>query len=157
MTAPRLVYAAADQYKEDTRGRSGSVIFRGLSLISRRTAVPTAAIGFSSALAVVALIFFGTFGRLVNYIIVPLQLTNILMVASIFRLRRRPIETKDGYRTPGYPWVPLVFIIAMSFLVASAIYYNPLDTLIGVAMTAAGIPVYLWITKGQMNGPGEER
>lgn len=28
MTAPRLVYAAAAQYKEDTRGRSGSFIFR---------------------------------------------------------------------------------------------------------------------------------
>jgi APA family basic amino acid/polyamine antiporter len=107
-------------------------------------------------LAVVALVFFGTFGRLVNYIIVPLQLTNILMVASVFRLRRRSTETKSGYRTPGYPWVPLIFVVAMSFLVVSAIYYNPLDTLIGVAMTAAGIPVYLWIAKGRRNGTGED-
>jgi APA family basic amino acid/polyamine antiporter len=157
MTAPRLVYAGAAQYGQDTRGRRGNTIFQGLSFVSRRTSVPTAAIGFSAALAMVALIFFGTFGRLVNYIIVPLQLTNILMVASIFRLRRRSDEATNGYRTPGYPWVPLIFIVAMSFLVVSAIYYNPLDTLIGVAITAAGIPVYLWIAKGRMNRTEEDR
>jgi amino acid transporter len=155
MTAPRLVYAGAAQYEDDTRDRRGNIVFQSLSFVSRRTSVPTAAIGFSAALAVMALVFFGTFGRLVNYILVPLQLTNILMVASIFRLRRRSGDETAGYRTPGYPWVPLIFVIAMSFLVVSAIYYNPVDTLIGVAMTAAGIPVYLWISKGRNTDTGE--
>ena len=27
----------------------------------------------------------------------------------------------------------------------SAIVYNPVETLIGMAMTATGVPVYLWI------------
>jgi hypothetical protein len=50
-----------------------------------------------------------------------------------------------GYRTPGYPLVPATYILVLSLFLASAIAYNPLDTLIGVAMTATGVPVYLWI------------
>lgn len=145
MTAPRLVYAGARQYDGETRGRRGNVFFRALSLVSPRTAVPSWSILFCTTLAGMAILFFGTFGRLVNYIVVPLQLTNILMVASVFRLRRRAREAKSQYLTPGYPVVPWVFIVVMGLFLVSAIYYNPLDTLIGIAMTAAGAPVYLWI------------
>jgi APA family basic amino acid/polyamine antiporter len=147
MTAPRLIYAAASQYEQDTQGRSGHIFLRSLSSVSPRTAVPSAAIVFCAGLAVVALLFFGTFSRLVNYIVVPLQLTNILLVAAVFRLRRRAREMDVPFLTPGYPVVPLVFIIVMTLLLLSALYYNPVDTLIGTAMTAAGIPVYFWIRK----------
>jgi len=147
MTAPRLVYAGAARYEEQTRGRRGSVFFRVLSHVTPRAAVPSWSILFCAGLACVALVFFGTFGRLVNYIVVPLQLTNILMVASVFRLRRRSAESEKQFLTPGYPVVPLVFIVVMTLFLVSAMYYNPLDTLIGIGMTAAGVPVYLWINK----------
>jgi hypothetical protein len=65
---------------------------------------------------------------------------NILLVASVFRLRRR-------LGTPRLPRSRLsagarrhVFVLAL-FLVA-AIAYNPRDTLIGMAMTATALPVY---------------
>ncbi len=93
------------------------------------------------------LVFFGTFARLVTYIVVPLQLTNILMVASVFPLRRRSGNDETAYLTPGFPVVPLVFIVVMVVFLVSAIIYDPLDTLIGVGMTASGVPVYLWINK----------
>ncbi|MFQ5791530.1 MAG: APC family permease, partial [Acidobacteriota bacterium] len=149
MTAPRLIYAAGSQYDEPTRGRRGNVVFRGLSLVSSRTAVPAGSILFCAGLSSVAILFFGTFGRLVSFIVVPLQLTNILMVASVFPLRRRSPGTKTEYLTPGYPWVPAIFIVVMALLLTSAIFYNPVDTLMGVALTAAGVPVYLWITKAK--------
>jgi len=34
----------------------------------------------------------------------------------------------------------------------SALYYRPGDTLIGVALTALGIPFYLWLNKGKGSG-----
>ena len=38
----------------------------------------------------------------------------------------------------------------LALLLVSAIAYNPLDTLIGAAMTATGLPVYVWIrTQGR--------
>jgi APA family basic amino acid/polyamine antiporter len=70
---------------------------------------------------------------------------NILMVASVFRLRRRLGDAASGFRTPGYPLVPAVYIVALSLLLVSAIAYNPFDTMIGMVMTATGVPVFLWI------------
>lgn len=154
MTAPRLVYAGATEYDGDTRGRQGNVIFRVLSHVSPRSAVPSWAIIFSTGLACVAILFFGTFGRIVTFIVVPLQVTNILMVASVFRLRRRSIAEKAEYLTPGYPVVPLIFIVVMTLFLVTAMIFNPMDTLIGVAMTAAGAPVYFWIKK-KTSPPGQ--
>ena len=77
---------------------------------------------------------------------------NILMVASVFRLRKRAEGSSDGklhYRTPGYPFVPLLFILAMTLLLLNAIAFNPRETLMGIALTAIGVPVYIWIRKGE--------
>jgi APA family basic amino acid/polyamine antiporter len=147
MTAPRLVYAACAEYDGITRGRPGNVFFRTLAFVSRRTAVPSSAILFCSLLSAVAILFFGTFERLVSFIVVPLQLTNVLMVASVFRLRKRTRETPGAYLTPGYPVVPLVFVSVMSLLMVNAIVFNPRDTFIGIALTAAAAPVYLWLRR----------
>jgi APA family basic amino acid/polyamine antiporter len=147
MTAPRLVYAACAEYEAITRGRSGNAFFRTLAFVSKRTAVPSAAIAFCSVLSAVAILFFGTFERLVSFIVVPLQLTNVLMVASVFRLRKRARASQGAYLTPGYPLVPLVFVLVMSLLMLNAIVFNPRDTFIGIALTAAAAPVYLWLRR----------
>jgi APA family basic amino acid/polyamine antiporter len=145
MTLPRLYYAAAAQYRDETAGRAPSRLFRALAWVPGRSAVPAGCILFTLALSVMALCFFGTFRRIVTYFVVPVHVVNILMVASVFRLRRRLGDVASGFRTPGYPLVPAVYIVALSLLLASAIAYNPLDTVIGMAMTATGVPVYLWI------------
>jgi APA family basic amino acid/polyamine antiporter len=148
MTIPRLVYAASAEYEVSTRGRRGHRFFGGLAYVSPRTNAPAAAILFCAVLATVAILFFGTFERLVAFIVVPLQFTNILMVAAVFRLRKRALASPDPYLTPGYPFVPLIFIVVMSLLLVNAIVFNPRDTLIGVAITALAVPVYLWIRRG---------
>jgi APA family basic amino acid/polyamine antiporter len=63
------------------------------------------------------------------------------MVASIFRLRPR-YEAHGAWKLPFYPWPPLVFIFVMSLFLLAALAFNPLDSLIGVALTLVGIPVY---------------
>jgi APA family basic amino acid/polyamine antiporter len=149
MTAPRLVYAPSAEYEALTRGRAGNAFFRTLAYVSKKTAVPSASILFCAFLSSVAILFFGTFERLVSFIVVPLQATNILMVAAVFRLRKRARENPGQYLTPGYPVVPLVFIAVMTLLLVNAIYFNPVDTLIGVGLTATGAPVYLWVHRGR--------
>ena len=99
-------------------------------------------------MSIAALCFFGTFRRIVTYFVVPVHVVNILMVASVFRLRRRLGTISGSYRTPGYPLVPAVYILVLALLLVSAIAYNPLDTLIGIAMTATGLPFYWWIRAG---------
>jgi APA family basic amino acid/polyamine antiporter len=154
MTAPRLVYAPSAEYDALTRGRTGNAFFRTLAYVSKKTAVPAASILFCALLSSIAILFFGTFERLVSFIVVPLQLTNILMVAAVFRLRRRARENPGQYLTPGYPVVPLVFITVMTLLLVNAVVFNPIDTLIGVALTATGAPVYLWVRRGAPSRAG---
>ncbi len=146
MTLPRLYFAGASEYAEPTAGRSLNLFFRALSWVSARS-VPAGSVLFSAALAVTALFFFGTFRRIVTYFVVPVHVVNILMVASVFRLRRRSAASQASFFTPGYPWVPAVYILVLFLFLLSAIVYNPLETLMGVAMTATGVPAYLAIHK----------
>jgi amino acid transporter len=149
MTAPRLVYAVGSEYEAVTRGRGPHAFFEALAWVWPRTAVPAGAIVFCSVLAALAILFFGTFERLVAFIVVPLQFMNILMVASVFRLRKRA-GASSAFLTPGYPAVPLVFIFVMSLLLLNAVAFNPRDTLMGIALTALGVPVYFWVRGGEL-------
>lgn len=146
MTLPRLYYAGAAEYEAPTAGRPVNLFFRTLSRVSSK-GVPAGSVLFSAATAVTALVFFGTFRRIVTYFVVPVHVVNILMVASVFRLRPRSAAAQAVYLAPGYPWLPAVYILVLCLFLLSAIVYNPLDTLIGVAMTATGLPVYLAIRR----------
>lgn len=146
MTLPRLYYAAAAQYEQETTGRWCHPFFRALSWVSPRS-VPAGSVVFSAALSITALFFFGAFRRIVTYFMVPLHLVNILLVASVFRLRRRSLADPSAYLTPGYPWVPVVYVLVLVLFLVSAIVYNPRDTLIGIAMTLTAVPVYSGISR----------
>jgi len=146
LTLPRLYFAAAAQYARPTAGHRSSPFFRALSRVSTK-GVPAGSVLFCAALSIAALFLFGTFRRLVTFFVVPVHVVNILMVASVFRLRRRAPPTDGRFFTPGYPVVPVVYILVLLLFLVSAVVYNPLDTLIGVAMTSTGIPVYLWINR----------
>jgi basic amino acid/polyamine antiporter, APA family len=139
MTQPRLYFAAAEMYREK------SPFFKILAGISR-TGVPAASIIFTAAVSILALTFFGSFSRIVNFFVVPMQFINILMVASIFKLRK---NSDTGYRTPFYPFVPLLFIVVMAGFIISALIYHPLDALIGLGLTATGIPFYFRVQRNE--------
>jgi hypothetical protein len=49
---------------------------------------------------------------------------------------------EGAYHAPGYPAVPLVFIVVMTALMVNATVYNPRDTLVGVVLTVLAVPVY---------------
>jgi APA family basic amino acid/polyamine antiporter len=145
MTLPRLYYAAAEQYRDQAAGGPLRRFFRALAWVPTRSAVPAGSVIFTAALSIAALCFFSTFRRIVTYFVVPLHVVNILLVASVFRLRRRLGHPPGAYRTPGYPLVPAAYVLVLGLFLVSAIAFNPLETLIGVVMTATGVPVYLWI------------
>ena len=146
MTLPRIYYAAAAEYV----GRAGGTVlgppFRAVAWVSPRSSVPAGAILTGGALAIVALFSFGSFSRIVTFFVVPFQFMNILMVSSIYRLRPR-LGRGGAFSLPGYPVVPAVFIVVMSGFLLAALVYNPIDSLIGTALTLAGIPVYRMLTR----------
>ncbi|MBI2928404.1 MAG: amino acid permease [Verrucomicrobia bacterium] len=144
MTLPRLYYAMAAEYSGPGFGPP-RFFFRALGRVSPGSAVPSGAILFTGAASIAALAFFGSFSKLANFLVVPTQLGNILMVAAVFRLRRR--LAPSGYRTPGYPITPLVYIVVMLGFLVSALVYRPVETLIGLSLSATGVPVYFWLRR----------
>jgi APA family basic amino acid/polyamine antiporter len=141
MTLPRLFYAAASEYVGRAAGTRLAPFFRGLAHLSEARSVPSGAIMFAAGISIAALLFFGSFSRIVTFFVVPFQLMNMLMVSSIFRLRPR-LSTPASFRLPGYPVVPGVFIFVMGLFLLTAVYFNPLDSVIGIGLTLAGAPVY---------------
>lgn len=148
MTLPRLFYAAASEYVDRARGSWLEPAFRTISHLSVKNSVPSGAILFAAAISVIALMFFGSFSRIVTFFVVPFQFMNILMVASIFRLRPR-LSQAGTFRLPCYPVIPGIFIFVMTLFLVAALIYNPLDSMIGIALTLAGAPVYRVLTRSR--------
>ena len=147
MTQPRLFYALAAQHAGGAHGLLGR-FFAMLARVSPRTSVPTGAILFTAAASLTALTFFGSFSRLVNFSTVPLQVAVIFMVGAVFRLRKRYPDA-SGYRTPGYPLTPIVFMVVMAGFVVSATVFRPVEPLIGFAIGATGGIAYWSVRKAR--------
>ncbi len=145
MTFPRLLFAAGTQYRQEGAGGALNGLFRLLSSVSPRTQVPAGAIWVSCLTAIVALLFFQSFSRIVNFFVVPNHLFNILLVAAVFRFVRR--GDGEQYKSFGYPVVPIIYIVTIAGFLITALVYRPGDTLIGVALTVTGIPAYLWLER----------
>ena len=152
MTLPRLYYAAASEYVARATGPWLGPAFRTIAYMSPARSVPSGAIVFAAGVSIAALMFFGSFSRIVTFFVVPFQFMNILMVSSIFRLRKR-LSSPGTFQLPGYPIVPAIFILVMSLFLIAALVYNPLDSIIGVALTLAGAPVYRVLTRARPEAP----
>jgi APA family basic amino acid/polyamine antiporter len=86
----------------------------------------------------------GAYQTLFTRVIYTEWLFFALMAAGVFALRRRP-GYQPGYRTPGYPAVPAVFIAASLAIVANQVYRQPVEAATGLGLVAIGAPIYyLW-------------
>jgi APA family basic amino acid/polyamine antiporter len=86
----------------------------------------------------------GTYSDLLTMTAFTSLLFNVLTVAGLFVLRRRRPDLRRPYRVWGYPVVPLLFVaVALFFLVYMPVA-DPRNTGLGLLLTAAGVPAYLY-------------
>ena len=130
LTAPRVYYAMA---------RDG-LFFRSVGWISPRTGAPVVAIVVQGALAAI-IVFIGRYEQILNYVVSIDFIFFGLTAASIFIFRRRGGETPT-YRVPGHPLTTGLFVLACAAIVASTLAAFPANSLIGIGILLAGIPVY---------------
>jgi basic amino acid/polyamine antiporter, APA family len=137
LTLPRVFYAMAKD----------RLFFGKLAEVHPHFRTPVLAIVAGSLWAII-LTLTGTFQQLFTYVVFGGWIFYALAAASIFHLRTRPIETKSGYRVPGYPYTPIVFILAAAALVINTIIRQPLESIAGLIIIATGIPAYFfWYRK----------
>ena len=106
-----------------------------------RFRTPAAAIVAQSGWAGL-LVLSGTFRQLVDYTAFAVVLFAGVAVAALFVLRFREPAAPRPFRAWGYPLAPLVFVVTSAALVVNAIRINPAPSLAGMALIAAGVPVY---------------
>ncbi len=144
MAAPRVYYAMA-------RDR---VFPAAMAAVHPRFGTPYRAILLQAVLAVF-LVLFATFSQIVAYFIFVTVLFVALTVAAVFILRRKHAP-EGGYRTPGYPVTPLVFLGLVAVLLFLLASQNPAQAGLGVAVVALGWPVYSIGFRGQETGDGSQ-
>lgn len=130
MVAPRVYYAMA---------RDG-LFFQGLAQVHPRFGTPARAILLQAVLASV-LVTLGTFDQVVAYLIFMTVLFVALTVAAVFVLRHRP-AAPGTYRTPGYPFTPVIFLVLVAVLLYLLASNNPREAALGAGVVALGWPVY---------------
>jgi len=100
----------------------------------------------------------GKFSELIGGVIFVGWIFYGLSAAAIFPLRRALNGNTIPYRVPGYPWTPLLFVLAAAAIVGNAIFRATIDpmafrhVLAALALVGAGIPAYffwLWQKKTQ--------
>jgi APA family basic amino acid/polyamine antiporter len=95
----------------------------------------------------------GTYEELYTYVIFALLFFHVATAGAVIILRRRRPTAERPYRVFGYPWVPVLFILASILLLGNTLMEKPVESMIGLAILAAGIPAYLWWRRHPTN-PG---
>jgi APA family basic amino acid/polyamine antiporter len=114
---------------------------------------PSVAIVIQTAWAVV-LVLTGTYAQLVDYVVSADWIFFGMAGASLFVFRRKlPLARRapEAFVTPGYPWIPGLFVGVSVLIVGSVLWTNPLRSLLGFALLAAGVPAYFFWSRRSRN------
>lgn len=90
----------------------------------------------------------GTYEQLFTYVIFASSLLHTIGAVGLFRLRRLRPDQPRPYRVWGYPFVPIVFILASGAFVLNTLLERPVESFTGLAFLALGLPVYWYSTRG---------
>jgi len=119
------------------------VFFRSLGTVHPRFHTPGRSLWAQSLWAVV-LTLSGTYEQIYTYVIFGGLLFHVGTAGAVIVLRRRLPDLERPYKVFGYPWIPLLFILASILLLANTLVEKPVESLIGLVFIAAGVPAYLW-------------
>jgi len=117
------------------------IFFRVAASIHPRFRTPGGALVFQGVLAS-PMALSGTFEDLTSLFIFAGWIFYGLATLALFRLRRIERELVRPYRTWGYPWVPVLFVIGALALTVSLWLQRPLRSSIGLMVILLGLVFY---------------
>ena len=137
LSAPRVYYAMA----------ADGLFFKSIAKISPRFQAPTNAILLQGTLASLFALS-NTYNELVDYAVFADWIFFALAGLALIVFRKKLPDAPRPYKTPLYPLIPILFIVAgLGIVINSFIAYTK-NALIGAAIIAVGVPVYfLWKVK----------
>jgi APA family basic amino acid/polyamine antiporter len=148
LTGPRVYYAMAKQ----------GTFLPVFAYLNSRSRAPVFAI-LVQGLWASCLTLLGTFQELFTYVVFTAWVFYGLAVAAVVVLRRREPDLPRPFLAPGYPWMPVLFVLAAIGITVSAIVSSPRHAAYGSGLVLTGVPVYFLIlvryrrrtSKGELN------
>lgn len=138
MTGARVPYAMAEKKQLP--------FARTIGRIHPKFNTPANSLIIQSILAVIYIIS-GTFNTLTDMLVFVLWIFFTMGVYGVFILRKKYPNNKNLYKVPFYPITPIVGIVGGTYILISTVMSSPLNSIIGIAITLLGLPVYYYINK----------
>jgi basic amino acid/polyamine antiporter, APA family len=137
-TSPRIFFAMADD----------GLFFRSVARVHPRFHTPHIAITINIVLGVF-FVLMRTFEQLADAFVTAIVPFYALGVAALFVVRRRA-DYAPAFRLPGYPFVPLLFVLSAIYLLGNALVdpSSRWQTALTLGIVLTGIPVY-YLTVGK--------
>jgi APA family basic amino acid/polyamine antiporter len=133
LTGPRVYYAMSKD----------GLFFELFGRVHQRYKTPAFAIFLQAALAIFFILTL-SFEKLLIYIGFTLALFAMLTVIGLMILRLREKVFVSPYKTFGYPFTPIIFILGNLWIAYFSIESRPITSLWGLLTIAVGIVVYLY-------------
>jgi APA family basic amino acid/polyamine antiporter len=83
------------------------------------------------------------YSDLLDYVVFSALLFYMLTIAGIFALRRKRPDAERPYKAPGYPFIPLLYIVAATAIMLVLLLYQTQTAGRGLVIVLIGVPVYL--------------
>ncbi|MBK7906133.1 MAG: amino acid permease [Gemmatimonadetes bacterium] len=136
MTIPRVFFSMAQD----------GLLFKRLGAVHPKYGTPAAAIIAACVWAAI-LAMSGTFDQLLTYVIFIGWIFYALGAVAVLVLRRTRPDAPRPFKVPGYPFTPLLFVLAAMVIIANQIVGDPRQSAIGLGVVLAGVPAYVWWTR----------
>jgi APA family basic amino acid/polyamine antiporter len=133
LTGARIYYAMSSE----------KIFFRSFAKVHRtfRTPIPSLV---GQGLWSCILVLSGTFDQLITYVIFASWIFYAMAAGAVIILRKKSPESPRAYKTWGYPFTPIIFILFSLYLVIDTLIENPRDALIGFGIILLGLPAYFY-------------
>ena len=127
------------------------VFFARMARVHPRTRTPIAAL-VGQAIWAIVLLFSGSYGQLLDYVVFADWLFFGAAAAALFVYRSREARgelARVTVRAPGHPFTTLLFLAAAAYVLIGSITSNPINAIKGCALLALGAPAYAWWRRRQ--------
>jgi APA family basic amino acid/polyamine antiporter len=134
LTGPRIFFAMAVD----------GLFFPWARKVDSEYRTPSTAIALQALMAI-PLVITWTFEQLATYFVFISLIFYALAALAVFHLRRSPKAPRPEYRTWGYPFTPIFFLLVSGGILANTLVRAPLQAIVALAILGAGVPAfYLW-------------
>ncbi len=138
LTTPRIFFAMAQD----------GVFLPAAARVHPKTGAPVISIIVMGAWSIALLLITqGDIGALLSGVVFADWIFFGLGAASLIALRSSKPDAERPYRVPGYPWVPLLFVLAACIGIISSFVASTRTSLIGTAILVVGVVLYLIVEK----------